>query len=219
MSVLKIRATQLRDAIRPVAPLAAHTASAPGVLGTVRLWTGDGCLYAACTDMLVGGIERTEVAGAEPGFETCVDVDDLGRHVELVAPAGVGYNPTLILEATPGGLVGRCEPYATNHPASTFHLQAYDPAVFPRLEDQVAKAARQSGYVDQVALRTTVLARFVEAEGTEPLRFRFVDDRHPVLVSGGDSFLGLVMPARLHGFKGAAEFGQNLWPDLFGGAA
>lgn len=215
MTVLKIRATQLRAAIRPVAPLANGNAGAPTVLAMVRLWTGDGHLYASCTDMVVGGIERTRVDGVEPGFETCVDVADFGRQIDLVAPRGAGYNPTLILEATPGGLVVQSEPYETAHPSATFHLQALDPAKFPKVEDALGRWPTDGDPIADTALRVDVLARFTQAGGGEPLRFRFTGPKRPVIVSGGDSFVGLVMPAALA--PSPDPYVPNLWPELFGG--
>jgi len=217
MTVLKIRASQLREAVRPVAPLAATNPGAPTVLTHVHLWTGDGHLYAACTDTVVAGVERTPVQGAEPGFETCVDVADLGRHIELVAPKGVGYDPTLVLEATPSGLVVQCEPFDTTHPSATFHLQAIDASKAPSVPAMIAKATTEDtppGVVD-VALRVNLLARFSAAGGDEPLRFRFVDTKRPILVSAGQSFAGLVMPAQLARTVDAP--GQNEWIDAVGG--
>lgn len=238
MTTLKIQATHLRDAIRPVAALAATDAGAPPVLSQVHLWTDDGFLYASCTDRLVAGIERTWLDGAEPGFETCVNVTDLGNHLDLVAPRGSGYNPRLILEATPGGLVVQSEPYDTSHPSATFHLQAFDPASFPRVTDTIdrilAKAATATvdgdfdGPPRDLALYAQVIARFTTAQGSEPMRLHFTGDhRAAIVVSAGDSFVGIVMPAslaprgtsRARGLSAPVsdKSGPNLWTELFGG--
>lgn len=230
MATLRIQATHLRDAIRPVAGLANTDPGAPAVLSQVHLWTGDGYLYASCTDRLVAGIERTRIDGAVPGFETCVNVTDLGNQLRLLAPSDSDYNPRLILEATPSGLVGQSEPYATSHPASTFHLQAFDPASFPKVADLIRRntARSEAPPPQEFALHAQVFARFIEAQGGEPLRLRFTGDHlAPIIVSAGDSFVGVVSPARL-GARGMARYGDktsmlrrpsgpNLWTELFGG--
>lgn len=230
MATLRIQATHLRDAIRPVAGLANTDPGAPAVLSQVHLWTGDGYLYASCTDRLVAGIERTRLDGAVSGFETCVNVTDLGNQLDLLAPRDSGYTPRLILEATPSGLVGQSEPYATSHPSSTFHLQAFDPASFPKVADLIRRTP-DTGEVEpprELAIHAQVFARFIAAQGGEPLRLRFTGDhRAPIIVSAGDSFVGVVSPALL-GQRGMARYGDktsmlrrasapNLWPELFGG--
>lgn len=122
------------------------------------------------------------------------------------------------------------EPYDTSHPSATFHLQAFDPAAFPKVADLIRKNISRDE-VDpprEFALYAQVFARFTASQGSEPLRLHFTGDhRAPIIVSGGDSFVGVVSPALL-GQRGTARYGDkssmlrrssgpNLWPELFGG--
>lgn len=197
MTSIELSASELRDLVSPVLPLASSDATLP-VLNSVLLQVRGDYITATATDRYRLGIQRFKFDEPPAEFTALVSVRDLRHMLTIFKPnkaidmrlllttGDASGKPTITIEAT-AGLLTFSEARFTYH-----QVDAEYPKIRKILRDALAAEPGEDG--NTMSVNPHFLADFkAAAPRNVPLRIRSIGPSKPIVVMAGDDFIGMLM--------------------------
>lgn len=212
--VVTLTASQLRDLVAPVVPLAGKDESLP-LLKSVLIRSSGPYLTATATDRYRMGIKRMRTEEPPPaGLRAVVSLSALKSILSIFKPTRT-HNPELRLTFE-GDTVRVESGFLFEGVGSASIVHPLVEGDYPPVDRLVRDAiGREQGDAVPVGLNPTLLGDFRHAQQMgEPLILRCSGPKSPVLVHVGEDFIGLVTPIHWAGTAAAQRADDDGWSEV-----